>query len=341
MKKQLGQFYTTNYTYVLADIKIPKEAKKIIEPFAGTGELIKFAQTDDKNRIVEAYDIEPKLSEIKKRDTLKNPPKYSGCFVITNPPYLARNKSDDKTIFDKYGANDLFKCFLEQLIIDPPMGGILILPINFWCSIRKYDIGLRKRFLGKFGIVKMNIFETKTFEDTACAICSFSFDSKVKGSNLIKAKIFPTENYIKFRLKSSNNFMIGGGIYKLSQNRNIYVDRLTSNNMVSDSEFITNINVKCIDGGEDDRIRMYIVDPKNRYIDDTPNSSARTTATLVVSPKLDISDQVWLVEQFNRRFEARRKKYNSLFLASYRNGNRKRISFNLVYSAVNNLLNQR
>lgn len=28
-------------------------------------------------------------------------------FVLTNPPYLARNKSIDKTVFDKYKTNDL------------------------------------------------------------------------------------------------------------------------------------------------------------------------------------------------------------------------------------------
>ena len=38
---------------------------------------------------------------------------------------------------------------LEQLIMSIAMGGIIIIPLNFWCSIRKGDIDLRKRFLEK------------------------------------------------------------------------------------------------------------------------------------------------------------------------------------------------
>lgn len=33
IKQKLGQFFTTNYEYILQDLKVPKEIKKIIEPF--------------------------------------------------------------------------------------------------------------------------------------------------------------------------------------------------------------------------------------------------------------------------------------------------------------------
>ena len=52
-------------------------------------------------------------------------------------PYLARNKSKDKSLYDKYDVNDLYKCFIKNLIDDPPDGGIIIIPLNFMCSIRK------------------------------------------------------------------------------------------------------------------------------------------------------------------------------------------------------------
>ena len=61
------------------------------------------------------YDIEPKKDGIVKKDTLLNPPDYQGKFVITNPPYLARNKCADKTLFDKYQTNDLYKCFIKVI----------------------------------------------------------------------------------------------------------------------------------------------------------------------------------------------------------------------------------
>jgi len=112
-KKNLGQFFTTNYDYILQNLYIPDYVKNIIEPFAGNCDLIKFIKNID-NYNIEYYDIEiqdTKLNYIIQRDTLLNPPDYSNKFILTNPPYLARNKSEDKTIFDLFLQNDLYKCF--------------------------------------------------------------------------------------------------------------------------------------------------------------------------------------------------------------------------------------
>jgi len=96
LKKKLGQFYTTNYEYILQNMIIPDYVldKIIIEPFAGNGDLIKFI--DDSKYKIECYDIDPKKDFIIKKDTLLEPPDYNDKYVITNPPYLARNKSTDK-----------------------------------------------------------------------------------------------------------------------------------------------------------------------------------------------------------------------------------------------------
>jgi hypothetical protein len=91
-KQTLGQFYTTNQEYILQGIKIPKNIKNIIEPFADNGDLINFIKKDDKKYNIECYDIEPKKDFIVKRDTINNPPCYNNKYLITNPPYLARNK---------------------------------------------------------------------------------------------------------------------------------------------------------------------------------------------------------------------------------------------------------
>ena len=96
MKKELGQFYTKNYNYILQNMKIPIETENIIEPFAGAGDLIEYIRQYDKTYHIVMFDIDPKKEDIIQRDTLSNPPEYKGQFVITNPPYLARNKSDNK-----------------------------------------------------------------------------------------------------------------------------------------------------------------------------------------------------------------------------------------------------
>ena len=91
--------------------------------------------------------------------------------------HIARNKSKNKTIFDKYNTNDLYKCFIINLIQSQVMGGIIIIPLNFCPSIRKVDMILRKSLIEKFDIIQMNIFEEQVFDDTSYTICAFHFTS--------------------------------------------------------------------------------------------------------------------------------------------------------------------
>jgi hypothetical protein len=100
-----GQFYTVLSSYILSDLPIPPIGSKIIEPFAGSGELLNWLEENDinsSNSLIEAYDIEPKRDDIQYRDTLKEPPNYNDSWIITNPPYLARNKNENKEIYNMY-----------------------------------------------------------------------------------------------------------------------------------------------------------------------------------------------------------------------------------------------
>ena len=142
-KQEFGQFFTTNYEYILQGMVIPNNVKHIIEPFTGNGDLLNIT---NENHNLECYDIDPKTEHTIKRDTLKTPPQYNNKFVLTNPPYLARNKNKSKDLYDKYNVNDLYKCFIKSIINDPCIGGIIIIPLNFMSSIRKADVDLRKGF---------------------------------------------------------------------------------------------------------------------------------------------------------------------------------------------------
>jgi hypothetical protein len=174
-KQTLGQFYTTNYEYILQNFSIPEDITRIIEPFAGNGDLVGFIRKHNAAASITCYDIDPKRDYIIQRDTIQNPPDYTGCFVITNPPYLARNKSQNKELFDKYDVGDLYKCFIKELLTNQCVGGILIIPLNFWSSIRKNDVGLRRDFLRVYNLVRMNIFEEQVFDDTTTTVCAFQF----------------------------------------------------------------------------------------------------------------------------------------------------------------------
>jgi hypothetical protein len=338
-KQTLGQFYTTHQEYILQGMKIPSDVKNIIEPFTGNGDLIPFIEKENIKYTTEYYDIEPKKDFIIKRDTIQNPPNYNNKYLITNPPYLARNKSKEKTLFDKYDVNDLYKCVIKEILTNICLGGILIIPLNFWSSIRASDIELRKLFLEKYDVILLNIFEEQVFDDTTYTICSFQFEfKKNNGNNELNIMIYPSKTTIKTELNDNNNYMIGGDIYNLKLTNVFKITRLTSKNSDKSN---TNILAKCIDDNENSKIGLSFVDDVDVYVDDTPNQTARTYATLIIEPKIDKNKQKQLVDKFNDFLEKNRKKYNSLFLTNYRESKdiaRKRISFDLVYSITEYIL---
>ena len=218
------------------------------------------------------------------------------------------------------------------------MGGIFIIPLNFWSSIRISDIELRKSFLEKYDIILLNIFEEQVFDDTTYSICSFQFEIKKSNINKLNIIVYPSKINIKIELNDNNNFMIGGDIYNLKLKKKYKITRLTKKNKDNKN---TNILVKCIDDNIKSQICLSFVEDKHIYIDNTPNKTARTYATLIIEPRIDNDKQIQLVEKFNKYLEKHRKKYNSLFLTNYRESKdiaRKRISFDLVYSITGYIL---
>lgn len=327
----VGQYYTTHYKYILDGLSIPKSSHRVVEPFAGKGDLLPFIYACTTSARVECFDIDPKHSDVVRRNTLVDPPSYSGAYVVTNPPYLARNKSPDKSLFDVYKVNDLYKCFIRQLITDECEGGVLIVPLNFWCSIRTLDVSLRRDFVRTFHIIRINVFEHPVFDDTTYTVCAFQFClKKTPTPCTLHIIMYPSKNELQTTLTDSNNYTIGGEMYKLTGSKKYKVGRLTSKNV---HEIVpSHIKVKCIDDNGTSRIRaMYSDTP---YIEDT----SRTYATIVITPSISIKKQKHMVNLFNSFVEQYRKKYYSLFLTNYREGARKRISFELVYSIIGYLL---
>lgn len=337
-KQQLGQFFTTNYNYIFSDISPFNVNCDIIEPFCGNGDLLEFIKKFNPLNIV-CYDIEPKHDYITKQDTLLNPPQYINKFVITNPPYLARNKATDKTIYDKYNSNDLYKCFLYSLIKNTPNGGIIIIPSNFFCSIRKSDIELRKLFLSKFNIIKVNFFEETVFKDTSYSVCSIYFNLNTDKQKMDKftITIFPSKKQIDVELNEKNNYIIGGEMYKLPKS-SYKITRATSKNI---NNVNTNIVAKCMDDNQKSMIKLFYTEKNKEYIDTTPNLTFRSYCLLIIEPEITKELQKKLIVEFNNFLNDKRNNYNSLFLTNYRESNtiqRKRISFDMIYSICSFLL---
>ena len=336
-KSKLGQFYTTNYNYILQNMTIPSFVSHIVEPFVGNGDLLNFIKSRSRYTI-EMFDIDPKIDNTIPQDTLLNPPCYDNKFVITNPPYLAKNKNPDKTLYKLYDCNDLYKCFIMTIINSNCSGGIIIIPLNFLCSIRKLDIQLRQQFLLKFNFVNINIFEEPVFTDTSYSVCCISFINKsISDCDKINTYIYPDGNHIDLTFSCDNNFTIGGELYSLPINNSYKIERATRIN--SDNKYLTNILLSCIDGKDpSNKIKFSVVHDDKIFIDNTEKLSARSYATLIINVKLTIKQQKKLVILLNNYLNTQRKKYNSLFLTNYREGKRKRISFSLAYDICNYIL---
>ena len=202
-----------------------------------------------------------------------NAPTPSLISVLRTEKMLTPDYADKAQIlFDKYRTNDLYKCFILQLIKNNCKGGILIIPLNFFCSTRVSDIKIRQDFLKKYSIIRINIFEEQVFDDTSYTICSFQFSKNSNGSknsNNTICTIYPENKKIDFNLTPENNYTIGGEIYKLPQNNKWTVSRAVN------GKSNTNILIKCIDDSV--KIRLSIVDDDTtiKYIDNTVNHTAR------------------------------------------------------------------
>ncbi|MEA2088494.1 MAG: hypothetical protein U9O55_01465 [Patescibacteria group bacterium] len=97
MKKQFGQFFTTNSDYILQGFEKFIKGKNVIDPFAGNQDLIKWAQNNNCKKII-GFDCDKKYCDNKKvfyNDSLNNSKKYK--FICANSPYLHKNKADKKT----------------------------------------------------------------------------------------------------------------------------------------------------------------------------------------------------------------------------------------------------
>lgn len=345
-KKSRGQFYTTNSSYILDGFPLPpSDIRCIIEPFAGKGDLIDWLRKSGYTAVIEAYDIEPKSDNIQKKDTLMNPPNYDNAWIITNPPYLARNKSEKKEIYELYDTNDLYKCFITSVIKqDNCRGGIFIIPAGFFFSPRDIDVRCRDAFMKKFKITKVKYFEQSVFDDTTTTVVAFSFErvNTELTQQVVEWIMMPSKLQKKFSMSSSNDWIIGGDIYNLPIPEKINVRRHVEGQKLKDGEQQTHITLNALDSGtQDGRISLTY---NKDYIYPAKECS-RTYATFRITGKtLNEKEQIEICNEFNEFIEKKRKETWSLFLPQFRESKeyaRKRIPFELAYRIFLHIIHRR
>ena len=148
VQQALGQFFTTNAERILHGWEHYVEEQDCIDPFAGAWDLLKWVEKN-KAKSIKAFDIEPINNETIFNDSLLCLPDCTNSFLISNPPYLAANKSKGKgkPYFQKWKMNDYYKCHLAALSSSNVKKGIMIIPSNFWCESSKIA---RSLFLSQY-----------------------------------------------------------------------------------------------------------------------------------------------------------------------------------------------
>lgn len=321
IKKELGQFYSKNKELVEVFLDEIEKDDIVIDPFAGEWDLLNLV----KNEKI-GLDIDPKNSNTIKNNSLINVPSYKGKFILTNPPYLSKNKTKEKSIFELYSTDDLYKAFLISLEKDAEKG-IVILPATFWFNENSKEI--RKRFLSKFKVKNVNIFNKQMFEDTTYTVCSFYFKREQNNSQEINFNFIGKNEGFKTLLYNKENDY---SIIKVIENMLLkYPKKIKITRYTNDTQVPTNMFLNCIDNSKN--IFAEFKEPYKGIKTD------RAFLTFCIDGiTLSEEEEKKLIEEFNNTLNSLREQYMDSFLSNYRNGGRKRIGFNFSYKLLEHCL---
>lgn len=369
-KNQKGQFFTKNSDYIFQGLEKYIHGKDVIDPFAGDQDLMNWAVKNGAKKVI-GYEIDKKLVDNKKifyNDTLNNVKSYK--FVITNPPYLHKNKASTLTK-KKYFKNENKKFDdLYQISIKSIMDceeGIIIVPLNFLSADNSRRI--REIFFEKFEIKKINIFYERVFADTTYNVIAFYFKRKSRSStiNKLDATIYPEGKKVHILIEKEYGWKMGGkitnfidkikntlGVYRLTEDmlaKGPTKIKLAHNHiddvrdyMVSD-EFKKQMNhniilLRAIDNK--DKKKIQLEDIRNYGVKGLlGKNTSRNMAHIIFGSGVSVKAQEQIIIEFNRELNNARDQHLSFFLTNYRDNNRKRISFYFTYKLINYVYNQR
>lgn len=370
MKKQLGQFFTTNCDYILQGFEEFVKNKEVTDPFAGNRDLMFWSVRNNCKKAV-GFDCDEKYVNGKNvfyHDAINDSQKYK--FICTNPPYLHKNKADQK-IKNRFFSGihgyfeDLYQVSIFSILNCEE--GILILPLNFLSAENSQKI--RTLFFDKFEIVKLNIFSEQVFEDTTYNVIAFYFRKKKdsSGKNKISATLFPQKRAVDFIVERKYDWQLGGEfIHRVKNTKNhLGIFRLTEDYLRS-GEYQAEIAFQNIRDKKNLRISeetkktvdknilfLRAIDSKNGrkiQLEDirkygvvglVGKNTSRTMAHLIFQKGIPIREQRELMRRFNERLNQERERYLSFFLTNFRDNNRKRISFDWAYKFLNHLYNEK
>lgn len=145
----------------------PPKGSIVIDPFADDESTAKWL---DKKNILIAYSAKESHPLGLRLDTLRDPPKYAGTYVVTTPPWHKKGDIADNTLFDRYGTDNLYKCFIRTLLKSPALGGSILVPLTFLVGVRDSEKKRRQDFFTLYKPLRFNVFQTIWQKNLSVAI---------------------------------------------------------------------------------------------------------------------------------------------------------------------------
>ena len=308
MKRELGQYFTTynpfqNSGFLNWAYKCDLSKTTILEPFAGSNNLINMLQDMGLCSDFKSFDIEPKNKFVKRRDTLKNFPKgFKVC--ITNPPYLAQNSAKRRNLeFPNIIYDDLYKYSLEKCLENCDYVGAII-PASF------FNANIFRERLSHYILLN-----SKMFNDTEHPVCLALFKKSSKDVDLYNDnKYLGKLSDLKKKLPKSN---INMDIRFNVPNGNLGL--IAIDNTIEPS-------IKFVNGEEisPERIRV----------------SSRSITRIMIPTKYKINN---IIEKLNYNLNIFRKETYDLFLTPFKglrkdNYYRRRLDYKLAKKLIEETL---
>jgi hypothetical protein len=309
-KIRLGCFYTTQNIFSYPQFQewfttaLQASNNIVLEPFAGSNNLIKMLQEEGYNFNFAAYDINPGSSKVEKKDTIKEFPQgYK--LIITNPPYLAKNSAQRRKIpFPITEYDDLYKLCLEIMLKNCDYVGAII-PASFINA----DLFLER-------LHSYTLLSSQMFTDTENPVCLALFSPQKSNS----IYLYENEKYV-------------GELHSLKKQ----VEKILINN--NSSATITfnnkqgNLGLRAIDGTRFPTIAFIEANqvPKNKI-----KVSSRHLTRIHVPHEINLS-------LLNERLNELREITNDFFLTPFRglrkDGKfRRRLDFQLARKIIESCL---
>ena len=325
-KQRQGQYFTTNAVTLLDGLEHRVRGATVCEPFAGGGDLVEWCRNNGAED-VKAFDIAPQNEATISNDSIHHP-RYEGChMVVTNPPYLSRNKNKEKQPYEQWGQSDLYKCHLASLVSSDLDNGILILPSNF---ISESNSKIRDLFFSRFKLDLVRYYRYPVFDDATTGICVIDFSRWVPTASMwvnfethYRDKIAKN----KYELRGEYGWLPGKTFFE-----HIYEDNDPLDLKILRQGEGTNIIISLLTNGK------Y---PMGAHYNEgeTIYAPAKTFTTYQVKADVDITppQQREIVDTYNSVLGIFRSAYEEMFLANYMGAEQKiksRRYSNLLLSRV-------